>query len=1831
MSTIPEIRKNIKFFANGKNKPLVQLATMVADTEVVLAVLEVTPPSEYNTCLKVRRDLYPLLPIDSYDVPFDSRFRERNIMYDRINISTALAIEFARDESGNFDLDDETFYQHPLQLEDVVEVLNNKYGYDVTADDITITYTSSNNYTITAQPNSLQYFGQASVNIGTDDDTPPPVKVPSHDSVWDTTIIDKSTPVSVNGVAVPSTDLAALYTAGLALVQFNDPDMAWVVWTGTLPGEAIFRTTSVDPKISNTNVNQTLTITGQNLFGKYVPFTPNATIPPFNNQVNVAVFAQSMFFTVPYVPTLDRMVNVWIDNVKTTFAALTSAEGVNGLKLVIQPNGDTILAHDGVRTQRVQMRVNIATLPALVRSNSRFIYGIQRGGNNLPLDSMGHEVYNLNFPMKEIVVPDPSTVTPIIPDKAEDFIAALDKIASGLVLPYSTYKSANPTISNVSGRLTLSATVESETQEPRFPAFYFIKEADWLHIQTLPVSTTLGSFNLASTPPAQVPVTVGYLTGSVVPVDGGRLFCMVHDIPMHMNGSFVLDYDPAGEDYVNTTTNLRFDVTYSKASLISPAQANENILRRIATTTSDMSPEAIDRMIVRQQEVDRFVNQINSQWYVNFEFIPYNPPELTEESLDSNGRYVLQLMAIPALAMVQIQGIAARKPEAIIIRVTDTGGLNTENITALQINQTAVIDDETGIGYLLMRHNKSSSSSNIRWTFRCDYDEMDAIYRETATIVNITDSVIDNPVVPFNGISIQECSTEVQYDQFKAIVGAADASLQFLTWDEQDLLIASDSRTGIFTKYGLETPARSTVGRLLIPSEQSNWIRNGDFDQFPEKDPVIVRATNTTTGETYDINMSYLRANVNRAGGIPIRLPAFDDDNRLNQWTFNFKWFGYGNPARPAPSPLPNLIDGSVNPAIQCETKPFRELDSLFNFTSQYIGQEADVMRANLIRNGWSLPATETVIKQKDITVNADYKPSGSQEFWGRNTQRLEVDWNVVTPTHLYMQVIAIDDEIMAGFLGGTFTEAELDTVIFTRATDGGLGTTKEVTLRHIRLNGVNASGRGLIPVVSSLNRVGAFENPAQASFNWKANFVSLNGGGNIYLDRNLTISNGVYMDNDVAPVINLKGITGSAYLVDVAALAAVQWPGYDFALLEDLDITANNNFGVWNVGFINKGKFGYEVLEFDSNAIKFANTCKTLGITSNILRLSVTSIDNYNFTANFTATQFLDKLAGGTLITIPVKAALVRGEYEIKVNATFEGSGTTTQFSPVAIRNVTTVKDGTPEDITVNARWTVPATQTELNTWNVTVGLGNVLLTEYGMVVTQYDYTHNVIVEQSGVEYVAAIAIDKTVRERLIENRYPDNTIVGIFNGENLLAGDLINGLQDTAGDSIILARAPINLTQNRFGLSFSISGIADYNKIFTGTDKPVVIASDVLTTKIQKDLGKVIENLRAALNPVADTLLTIDDIHGETISENASTVTNVLNGISRNHIGKNWLIPVAIEVTQMEYLTPGTWTVIRVNGTTLVESITTEQLTQFRNEGWEYTDTETGKVYAIYPILNLINDTDGVVKRNWNVNAGMSVGRWAPWFTNYVRTVNLEYSLEVSKISESEVMVPGITLYDQLASAGVFSAVSTINVRDFTREVDLVGDGLNTVPWDFTTTIKDANKYAPVVVRWPAAIINSLPNGTAILSTLEITAYLRDLAGQWLENGKRTLTFNKGQILTGMLVNGFYYKVVGFQYTDLVDRAETYTLTSDYDGADSANWVSSVTDTGLAVTVGIDQLHLSDMSYAGGLIPGATENVTILDRSGVKTNAATLEETIGALNTVYGLEVYNLPIWGE
>lgn len=1823
MTTMPEIRKSIKFFANGKNKPLVKLASMVMDTEEVLAVLVNEQPSEFNTCLQVRRDLFPTLPTDSYDVPYDKRYHQRNIMYDRIDISEALRIEFAKKPNGAFEIDPESFYEDPVPLQDFIDVLNKKYGYDMTTDDITITYTSNNNYTITAKPNSLQYFGQASVDLGSEDDTPPPIKIPSHDSVWDLAVIDLNKPALINGNNVDLKNLQAMYNAGIALMQYKTPDMAWLLWTGGLSGEGTISAVDNKAIVANVNVNETLTVNGTNLFAKYVPFVPSTDIPVFTNPITAADFKKTMQFMFPHAESLDKIVGFWIDDHPVKITDLLKPAGMYGFKMTMDSLGDSVLIHDGIADARVSIRVAVPTLPALARVNSRFVYGIQRNGNNIPLDATGREIYHIRFPAKEVIVPDPSDITPIIPGNQEDYIAALDKVASGLTLNYTDYLKAKPSLQTTAGKRQLTATVESETYENRFPAFYFIKEKDWVTIESQPTNTVLGSYIANTIPAINMPITVGLLQANTVPVTNGRLLCIVGNIPANHDASFRLNYQPGSDLYVETVTPLRFDIAYNKASLIIPRELDETILKDI--TAGTMSDTDFEDMWLRQNDVRRFVNQVGEKWYASYEFSPYNRPEVLVESLDDNGLYILQLMSIPGTGMAQIQGIAARDPSAIILRLTDSGGINTRNMTALDIIQQAVLQPVTGDGYLCFKHSKQSGATQVKWVFKTDYDEKDFTYRETTTEFTITDSIIDNPSVPFN-VSYQECSNQDQYTIFTNIVGAEWPS-DFYTWKEHNLNIASNSSTGIFTRYGEETRAAYSAGRLLLSTEHLNWFRDGDYTQFPDQDPVVIKIKCAEVDASYEVKASYLQAHVNQSGGIPIPLPKFDDQNRILTWTLEFSWFGFTNPPRPAPSPLPNLMNGTISSRITNLTKPIQKLPSLFEFTDRFSAQEMVVMRNNLITEGKPLEAIEKVVSRYDTIKMSDQPTQEGEVTIGRIEQDWFTTWGTTRGNHLVVQVIAVDLDILNAFKNGTFTEQELDSVVYTYTPTGQLETAvdRTITIRQIRERGIISAAEGFIPVVGQISYVESFSNPNQETQNWKANFSKLDSAGDMYEERIVKLITKVFVTGNVAAGITLNGPNETTDAVALDALAKRQWPAKNLIPVADQDLTSNNNFGLWNVTFLNKGKTGFEVLKFSTEALRLLNTAKLLSPSQKIFTVQVkANINNYSQTYSYTANEILTLLGAGDSYTVPLEAFIVRGNYEYTIGINLSYSGSTSDVPNSTISNTTSVKDGTPPDITVDARWTVPTSDIELAQWCGIVGLSPITMEQYAMSVTQYHYTHRVVVEQSNVEYVAAIKIEKSVRERLIENQYAPDTIVGLLDGTELLVSNFTEGVFDENGDNIILIRAPISVaTDNAWPLSFSISGIADYNQLFTGRDVPVVVASDVIVTKIQNDMTQVLANLRAALNPIADVLITKNEVQA-TITETASAITNIVNNASRDSIGKTWVIPVGILKEQVDILQPGSWMVVKTVGTGINVTVNSDQLKQYASEGWTYTDVES-KQYYIYPILFTFEDRDGAVKLPFQLTAGSSIGRWTPWFTNYVRNVNFEYSIRQIRESEVSVIIPDTELFNKLLARGAGGSFGFVRPEMFRKEKTIDGQ---LVKVDDILLESDDNKLLPIFVTFQAEQVDQALDDVTV-ATLSIVRYRRDPdSGDLVSNALPAITLNKAAIKNTILMDGVYYFTLGHAVEGIEEFYLTVTATVDYDLA-GGDWLSGTDSNGVGGLPGYNVDCTGALNHVGVLEVDSLAGSSLVSSNGVIVEVTNDEEFINLLRSTLALDVVELTTW--
>lgn len=1823
MSTLPKLRKNIKFFTNGKNTPLVQLSSMVADGEEVLAVIAIEPPSEFNTCLQIRRDLFPLLADDSYAVADDKRYSQRNIMYDRMDIKDALRVEFTTEE-GSFVIDPTVWYEQPITLTKFIGILNSKFGYDLSSDDITLTYTSGNNYTITARPNSIVFTGQASIYFGSESDIPPPVKVPSHDSVWENTLINLDVPARVNGNNVSLKNQQAMATAGVALVQYKTPNLAWLIWTGSLEGEATLTATNGQAVISVANINQTLMKTDENLYAKYIPFTTNLAVPDYVNPITAVNFNKTMTFTLPHTAPLNKLVTFWINDIVVPVVDLIKETGSNGFKLVIDAiTGAATLTHNGQIDARVSIRVNVPTLPALVRTNSRFISGIQRSGVNFPLDDTGRELYHIFFPAKEIIIPDPSEITPFIPTNQTDYIAALDKLNSGLLFPFEDYLKTNPNLSTTpSGRLQLTATVESEIYQPRYPAFYFIKQEDWDVISNQPITTILGTYSAGTNPVTNNTITVGLLLSTTVPVEGGRVLCVISTIPSNYDGYFRLNYQPGSEYYKETTTNLRFDISYTKASIIAPRELDQAILRELAGSMTD---ENFNLMYSRQLEVRRFISQVSNNWYVNYEFNPPILPEILVNSLDDNGLYVLQLFAIPSDAMVQIQGIAARKPSAVILTLVDSTIGNIRNYTALEIIQTVVYQEGTGDGYLHYRHDKRSTATNIKWVFTSDYDESDFTYRQIETVVNVASSIIDLPQVPFL-VSVQECNDEVQYNTYRDSV-ATFVAVETFDWEQFKLIISDNSLTGLFVKFGTETPALNTVGRLLLGFEQSDWIRKSNFSTSPVTNPSILNISNQYSEITFDIDANYMKNHIDDADGIPIPLPGFDNEQRLDNWEFDFNWFGFGNPPRPIPSALPNLTNGKIVMQVQNEVSPILNIPSLFNFTANFTQLEKEALRNKLIQAGKVISVTDTIVKDYDSKTLPDKNVNDTDV--GLNEQSFWTEWAGVTTNHLVMEVIELDKAILSKFLSRTFTEQELDTVIFRfiNSTDTLQQVDKTITIRDIKQRAVSNTSQGFIPVVGEIKPVLEFADPNQLTQNWTADYSILDFENEEYEPRSLDVQTLVYLENISPATLTLKGVKGNSFGVDLDTLASNQWPGegFNFIVSSQQDIVANNNFGIWNVSFLDKGKNGYEVLEFSDNALRLLQTTSSLAPTQVVFTLSTAAVDyDTPKTYSLNAIQLLNKLSGGKLLVIPLLALVKDGDYTYNVDISLNSTVTTSVTTPSVIANLTTVKDVTPPDVTVDAYWTLPSDDTELAAWCALVGIPAVTLAQYGLVTTQFNYTHNVTVDLSNLDYVVGLVINKAVRERLQENQFSPSTNIGSFNGNSIFVEQLTNGIMNADGDNILLARSPVSVVdETHFNLSFNIDGIEAYDQTFTGIDAPVVEVSNVLVTKIQTSMDTLVDNLREALNPIADQLVTPAELSSAEITEESS-IRNILNGVSRNNIGKKWVIPIGIDKAQLANLKPGSWLAVTIRDPDATITIDTAQLNQFVSEGWSYFDVETGLDYAVYPLLFDFTDTEGVVKYNADLNAGASVGRWGPWFTNYQTTIDFEYSIREVSQTFVEVFMPDQILFDQLTNAFEVPE-GFISPSVFLKESTL---GATTVKVNDSSSPADIGKRIPLFVRFLTSQLSSLPSEVT-LGNVKQTVFDKDGLSGYIPGKEDVTSFNRLAIESGKVVGEYTYVLLGGVYDTTSPLAATYQANFDFDG-EGQDWLSGQSSSGIIIELGYNVDCTGAINYAGTLTVTDAIGTIVMMSDGTQIQVNDKVELMDTLQNTFGLRVIDLKPFG-
>lgn len=631
MENLPQLRKNIKFFAGGKNQPLVDLSSMVFDGEKVVSVEAIESPKENNTLLKLVRDMYPMAGVENpFNVTNDDRFKYRSIAYNRMSVEEALRLAFNRSEAGNFVI--EASLPHPISDEDVIKLLNNSYGFDMSEDDITVTHTGSNRYTLTAKPNSLCFYGSAGTEIGQEGTDPEP-DIPSHDALIVTAgeeVLNASAawvlgnPITVNGNAVAHDDMIAMDAAGLINFQYapiESPTAAnWTILTATVETNVKGTLTAVGNVASEHNINETIKITGVNAEFKLVPFVRETTKPVDSEVYPEFVGGVEFDFMANLAAIYDKMFAIWVDNTPTRLVDIANGT-VPGLILLNGPNGVARITSTDNAPHNIVMQGHIATLPALLDDYWRILEPRTVGevaAPVQPLDARNRELYFIRVMPEVQPQPEDSTVTPVIIQTQPEFVAIMDKLGiSVTLLPWNTYRGQVYSITSEGHTHNFGAHLDTLTFPNLFPFTYFIDSDAWAKITAQASEAYLGS--LVITPVEGVVTTVditpAYLQARAVNTTGGVLIGLRLDLPANAEMLFNLDWDLLGNDYAATVTTINVKIDHTKPSLIAPAHMSEALLRQLY-------PMEQEEWYETQLSIERVIVPNNGKYAVEFKMPP---------------------------------------------------------------------------------------------------------------------------------------------------------------------------------------------------------------------------------------------------------------------------------------------------------------------------------------------------------------------------------------------------------------------------------------------------------------------------------------------------------------------------------------------------------------------------------------------------------------------------------------------------------------------------------------------------------------------------------------------------------------------------------------------------------------------------------------------------------------------------------------------------------------------------------------------------------------------------------------------------------------------------------------------------------------------------------------------------------------------------------------------------------------------------------------------------------------------------------------------------------
>lgn len=1722
MSLLPQLRKNVKFFANGKNAPLVELSTMVQDGEEVVSVEAVANPKERNTLLVLVRDNYPTYKDNPPNVSDSERYTHRNIMYNRMSLNAAFRLAF-EDVDGAFKIDAEIEYEHPLSTVDFIKVINNKYGYDVTEDDITVTSTGSNAYTVAAKPYSLCFFGIVSVSVGKKPDNNND-KTPSHDALWNNTSVDLTTAALVNNQPVILSNAQAVFNAGLAYKQWSDPSTAWFI--NLSPVDTVITvTTNEMANISEYNINETLSSVGLKATAKLSSFTVDLTPPPFENPVKVVDQSISFNLAFNHPATIDKLLTIWVDNVIYPFTDLVAGRHPD---LIILNQGDVYsIVQADKKAHQVSIRTAVPTLPSLINRNLRVVSGITNDGLQIPFDETGRELYSIEFPeVIEIVVND-SVMTPVVVTDASIFTTALSKVNPSLGLTYSQYQEANPTLifNQVEARWYFTANTQTETYPNKFPTFYLISDEDWEVIATQPANTLIGYVNRTNGVSRVDDLTVGTLAANSIGTPDGRLLVFLNDLAIHHNATISVDYDVSGPFYRSTNLMVRLDVNYSKASLIAPVALDTTILRKFYDS---LTQTQFDSLVALQQSTTRTITETDGVYSVEFKFSPIASGANTQ---------LLQLIKVPKVGFDLISNLAVVSPNTVVIK-RDVAGTVT-NVTARNFIQNSQVDAD-GNAYLLFIHDKTKPATQ-KLIYNVDFDGTEAAYRESATTINLNNVVIDLPLIPFN-VELDEYQNETDYNKATSLIIGGP----YLGWDDKTVLISipqpnTHDQLGSFTRFGLNDYA--TVARVTLPSALVTWLNT---NTLLTANDVICKYTDGTTEQS--VTLKQIKDTlIDNSFGIKL-LPV--NGKETVKYTFEFKWYGFNKDPRPPLTTYPNFENGTCT--LELELNVIEPINNVAGFefvttTDEIYSSLLGLM--NVPVNDFAAPGklTRSVTDTQEISTGV----------YGQN---LIYRYNFTSPSTKVLKVIRFDKN----FYDRLMNVSNKETVVFSNGVDN-------ITIAYLQSYAVVNTETVFVPVEHVIEQPDLLSSAEKGSETWVSDYSSINTRDEKFISLTNIATLFVYDDTIIPTEFDV--VAPNTDFDWVEWLIANQGGDVSSYLnIQRMFMSVNSSglFGQWTYNRKDYGKNGYIGIKFKGI---YGQIIKNIPVsdTSTIVSVTVKGKQNgqldLNYLHEFNREQMIQMcdlenvgIDEDFYVLIPLPALQGVPSYEMVTKVDIDG--TSVKFDPTTKTTLITITDNTPDDVDVTIKGETTATQSVLDTWKQTSGINNTLTTSLYNVVSVDDtnLTREVDPKAATLEVPFAISLSDNLLKYLNDEALADSVVIGKWNGVDLKVADIKNGYNSNGKIYLFTKHTPdTSVTEHKQRLVLDYVGVAKKDVTVTLIETPIIASTKLAVKRVIESWESVIANLTKEFNPVVDQLIPYDLID-LVVNDDTDQISITLNNIPHDYVGKAFVIPVALEKDQLDVSKPTTSNVARIsiNGATATNVRVSDYVLR-GSEGW-YWDND-GKTYFIHPVTITISESLTVREVNVTVNANVGGDDAGDYFIPALRNVKLSYTTLPAVVTFADIVFAdnlllesvlpvGMTRNDYLSDSVVYenSKIGNIDIK----KTDLI--------WE-----TNKNKLIPLFMIADKSQFNKLselPNTHVVGSLLSIYYTYNQGAGRYDELDRETRVLTKQDFLANRELDGKLYVALNKVYNGTT-ASVTHSLTLDFDDI-GGNWLPTTKSTG-------------------------------------------------------------------